>query len=110
MFQRFFFFFFLFVSGIRVLEWQRAMSRKVPSSCLIWESCRLRDFIIKKKKKKSLPECKSKRVLLFFLALIILCQHMDKTVCPNQLFSHFASEPRTSIFLAQKGETTQLRK
>lgn len=94
---------FLFVSGIRVLEWQRAMSRTVLSSCLTWESCRLPDFIIL----KSFPE--SKKVLLF-LAQIILCQHMDKTVCPNQLFSHFVSEPRTNIFVAQKREKTQFRK
>lgn len=45
-----------------------------------------------------------------FLAQIILCQHMDKTVCPNQLFSHFVSEPRTTIFVAQKREKTQFRK
>lgn len=45
-----------------------------------------------------------------FLAQIILCQHMDKTVSPNQLFSHFVSEPRTNIFVAQKREKTQLRK
>lgn len=45
---------------------------------------------------------KESSAFFFFLAQIILCQHMDKTVYPNQLFSNGSSEPQSNIFVAQK--------
>lgn len=81
---------FLFRSGIRVLEGSRTVSRKVPSSCLIWGISRaastvdfIQDYIIL----KSLPESENAFKGLAFLAQVPLCQHSDKTVRPNRLFS-----------------------
>lgn len=90
---------FLFVSGIRVLEWQRAMSRTVLSSCLTWESCRLPDFIIL----KSFPE--SKKVLLFWLRLFFVSTWTKLSVQTSYLATLWVSRgPIYCIYILTKRE------